>query len=89
MLSGPSKITPKVFQDKIRQDLSAKGLSHHHIEQVEGIVKLSLDEPGSRHGLDRHEVEAAVAELRNNRDADTLSSHQIDIVKEVLEEHLK
>lgn len=77
------------FHDKVRTSLRDRGLSHRDIEQLEGVVKLSMDESGIRRGLDRHEAAVAVAELRHNRDAHELSDHQIDIVEKTFEEHLE
>lgn len=76
------------FHDKVRGDLSSKGLSHRDIEQVESVVRLSLDEAGSQRGLDRHEVGQVMDYLHKNRHEHSLTDHQISIVGETLEEHL-
>jgi hypothetical protein len=83
-----SRITPLEFHDKVRVSLRNRGLTHDDIQELEGVVKLSLEESGIRRGLDRHEVDAAVAQLRQNRHTHRLSDDQIDIAEEVMNEHL-
>ncbi len=86
--ASSNSISPMEFRNKVRSSLKERGLSHRDIEQLESVVKLSLEESGMRRGLDRREVDQAVVELRQNRNAHGLSDHQIDITEEVLKKHL-
>ncbi len=82
------RITPSEFHDKVRAGLLAAGLSHRDVEQVEDVVRLSLDEAGSQRGLDRREVAQVVAYMHKHRSDHGLSEHQIDTVEEVFMKYL-
>lgn len=87
---GSSKnISPTEFREKVRMALRRKGLSERDVDHVAQVVELGLKESGSQRGLDTRELDEVIKVLKENRDAHSLSSHQIDIVEEVLKEYLR
>lgn len=86
--SAPKSVSPTEFHSKVRTALRDKGLSERDVDHVTQVARLGLDESGSHRGLDRHEVDQTIKVLRDNRDAHSLSDHQIDAVDEVLKRHL-
>lgn len=83
-------ISAPEFEQQVRRTLFAKDFTKREIGQIEMIFRADLYENSEyEKGIDQSELDQALLWMRSNMDKHDIPDYKIDVLEEILSEHLK
>lgn len=85
---GNGNITSREFDRDVIAHLRSKGFSDSEADRIKLLADAHLHESGSSRGMDRHEAERFVKNLKDNRTDHNFSSSDIEHIRDAFRDEL-